>query len=137
MVGATALTGRVLSSNVECRGSIVVLSEFELKKIEKSVGGLVSKRRPPVPMRKKLDLGYRISGHSVEIFSIRPVWNNPEEYREHDVAKATYVKTQKVWKLYWQRQDLRWHSYEPKARCRTIEEVVAEVDADPFGCFWG
>ncbi len=114
-----------------------MLSEFELKKIEKSVGGMVERRRPAIPVRKKLDIGYRVSGQSVEVFTIRPVWNNPEEYRESAIAKATYVKTQKVWKLYWMRQDLRWHGYEPLAQCRTIEEVVAEIDADPHGCFWG
>lgn len=53
------------------------------------------------------------------------------------VAKATWVKTQKVWKIFWMRADLRWHGYEPLARVRTLDDVLSGVDADPYGCFWG
>ncbi|MGH8716972.1 MAG: DUF3024 domain-containing protein [Burkholderiales bacterium] len=33
--------------------------------------------------------------------------------RLHPVAKATYVKAQDVWKVFWQRADLKWHRYDP------------------------
>lgn len=56
---------------------------------------------------------------------------------ELPVAKATFVKARKVWRLYWQRQDLKWHGYEPLPEVRSIEEVVAEIDVDPYACFWG
>lgn len=115
----------------------MALSEFEQKKVEKVVRAFIEKRRPLPHIRKELDLGYRLAGQSVEIFEIRPVWRGNGETRELPVAKATFVKTQKVWKLYWRRQDLRWHSYEPKPELRSIEEVVAEIGADPFACFWG
>ncbi|MFV0283729.1 MAG: DUF3024 domain-containing protein [Castellaniella sp.] len=35
------------------------------------------------------------------------------------------------------RADLKWHGYEPLPPVRTLEEFVAEVDADPCCCFWG
>jgi len=114
-----------------------VLSEFEAKRVEKVVGAFIAKRRPLPHVRKEVDLGFRVKGQSVEIFEVRPVWGGNGETQELSVAKATYVKTQQVWKLYWQRQDLKWHGYEPLPEVRTIEEVVAEVDADPYGCFWG
>lgn len=115
----------------------MALSEFEMKRIEKLVGGFIEKRRPPAHIRSKLDLGYRVCGYSIEIFEIRPVWCRPSEYQESPVAKATFTKTQQIWKIYWQRSDLRWHSYPPKPQVRALEEFIAEVDADPHGCFWG
>jgi hypothetical protein len=68
-------------------------NDLEIKRIEKLMGGFMEKRRPPVDMRTKLDLSYRIKGYSVEIFEIRPLWSNPEKTIEEAVAKATYVKS--------------------------------------------
>lgn len=40
----------------------MALSEFELKRVEKLVGEFIQKNRPPVHIRKELDIGYRIQG---------------------------------------------------------------------------
>ncbi len=113
------------------------LSEFEVKRIEKIVGGFIEKRRPPFEIRNELDLGYRIQNQSVEIFEIRPKWNNPKEKIEPPVAKATYVKKHNTWKVYWQRADLEWHAYKPHPQVKRIEQFVALVERDEYGCFWG
>jgi hypothetical protein len=34
-----------------------------------------------------------MTGQSVEIFEVRPAWNDPDQIVEHAVAKTTYVKT--------------------------------------------
>ncbi|MGD2083396.1 MAG: DUF3024 domain-containing protein [Chromatiales bacterium] len=88
-------------------------------------------------MRKELDLGFRMEGQSVEIFEIRPFWREPEKTIEGAVAKATYVRTQGIWKVYWQRADLKWHRYDPHPEASTIEEVLDIVDADEYCCFFG
>ncbi len=115
----------------------MALSEFEAKKIEKEVGAFVEKRRPPPHIRPELDLGFRVKGQSVEIFEIRPLWNNPKERIEEPVAKATYVKTQRVWKVYWQRADLKWHRYDPDPEVDTLSEFLDLVDRDECACFFG
>ncbi len=115
----------------------MALSEFEIKKIEKEVGAFIEKRRPSPHIRGQVDLGYRVSGQSVEIFEIRPRWDDPEEKIEEAVAKATYVKTQKVWKVYWQRADLKWHRYDPDPEVKTLAEVLRLVDEDEYACFFG
>lgn len=56
---------------------------------------------------------------------------------ESPAAKSTYVKTQSIWKIYWMRQDLKWHGYKPLSDVPIIEEFLLEVDADPYHCFWG
>lgn len=115
----------------------MAFDEFTLHRIEKIVSTFIEKRRPPAYMRKELDLGFGIKDQSVEIFEIRPRWQYPEEIMHIPVAKTTYVRTQDVWKIYWMRQDLKWHGYEPLPEVFTIEEFLAEVHADPCHCFWG
>ena len=113
------------------------LSEFEIKRIEKRVGEFIENKRPPIHIRNELDLGYKIKDQSVEIFEIRPVWSNPEEKLESPVAKATYIKKKNIWKVYWQRADLKWHSYEPEPEVKSIEQFVSLVEQDKHACFWG
>ena len=115
----------------------MAFSEFEEKKIQKILGQYLEKNRPQPEIRDKVDLSYRISGQSVELFEIRPLWNNPNEKIEEPIAKATYVKTQKLWKVYWQRADLKWHRYEPDPEVNTIEEFVSLVENDEYACFFG
>ncbi len=113
------------------------LTEFELKKIEMAVAAFMAKRRPRPEIRKQLDLGYRITRQSVEVFEIRPVWHDPSRYKEHGVAKATYVRTRGAWRVFWQRADLKWHAYEPTPQTKSIEAFLALVDKDEYGCFFG
>ena len=115
----------------------MALDEFTRHRIEKIVSTFIEKRRPPPHIRKELDLAFRLSGQSVEIFEVRPRWQYPEETIECPVAKATYVKTQDLWKIYWMRQDLKWHSYPLLPQVNTVEEFLEEVAADPSACFWG
>jgi len=115
----------------------MAFSEFEIKRVEKIVGKFIEKRRPAPHIRKELDLGFRLKNQSVEIFEIRPAWRNPGKIIESDVAKATYVKTKKLWKVFWQRADLKWHRYDPKPQVKTIEEFLAIVDRDEHACFFG
>jgi hypothetical protein len=114
-----------------------VLSELEAKRYDRLVGAFVEKRRPPAHIRPKLDLGYRFIGQSVEIFEIRPRWDNPGEKIEEKVAKATYVRTQGVWRVFWQRSDLKWHRYDPAPEVKGLEEFLALVDRDEYACFFG
>jgi hypothetical protein len=41
------------------------------------------------------------------------------------------------WRLYWQRASLRWEAYEPLLANRDLAMLVAEIDRDPHGCFFG
>jgi hypothetical protein len=115
----------------------MTLSEFEIKRCEKLVGQYVENRRPPAHIRNELDLDFRIKEQSVEIFEIRPAWREPSIKIESPVAKATYVKTQQIWKVYWQRADLKWHRYDPDPEVKTIEQFLEVVERDEYGCFYG
>ena len=115
----------------------MALSEFKIKRIEKLVGNFIETRRPEPSIRKKLDISFRITGQSFEIFEIRPRWDDPSIKLEGSMAKATYIKTTKIWKLYWKRADMKWHRYKPFGDSELLEEVLKAIDQDEYGCFWG
>jgi hypothetical protein len=115
----------------------VALSGLETKRVEKALGAYLEKRRPPPHIRPKLDLGYRLSGQSVELFEIRPMFRKPGVKHEHSFAKATYVRTRDHWNVFWMRQDLKWHAYQPHPVAKGITEFLSIVEADEYHCFYG
>ncbi len=115
----------------------MALNDLERKRVEKAVGAFVEKCRPAPHIRPKLDFGFRVSGQSVELFEIRPQWDRPEVKRESSFAKATFVRTQGIWRVYWKRVDLKWHRYKPESEVAAIEDFLAVVQKDQFRCFFG
>lgn len=115
----------------------MALSELELQRCEQALIQFMARRRPPPEIRDQLDIQYRISGHSVEIFEIRSFWQDHAKRVKSPVAKATFVRTKKHWRIFWMRQDLKWHSYQPSPEAATLESVLDIVDRDEFRCFFG
>ena len=116
----------------------MALAEIELARVRRAMDSFLQRRRPPAHIRPTLDLGFRITGQSVEIFEIRPAWRGPtDEKRESPVAKATYVRSRGVWRVFWQRRDLKWHSYDPEPEVKSVEEFASLVDDDVHACFFG
>lgn len=52
-------------------------------------------------------------------------------------ARVTYVKKTKSWKLFWMRQDLKWHRYTPAPEVDSLEEFFAVLAEDANLCFRG
>lgn len=77
----------------------MTLTDLERMRCERDLSRFMERRRPPPHIRPKLDIGYRISGPSVEIFEIRPDWQDPKEKMEHSVAKATFVRSKNRWRV--------------------------------------
>lgn len=105
--------------------------------IESAMEDFMRRRRPPEHIRDRLDFGWRIEGQSVVLYEIRPFWRDSSQKIEGPVAKATYVRTVNRWRIYWQRADLKWHSYYPHPEAVFFEEFLTIVDEDEEGCFWG
>ena len=51
----------------------MAFTEIELRRIERDVAKFMERRRPAPQIRPELDIGHRVSGHSVELYEIRPV----------------------------------------------------------------
>lgn len=117
----------------------MAFTSAETTLIESAMADFMAKRRPREDIRHKIDLAYRIKHkeQSVEIFSIRPYWKNPEEKIESEVAKARYRRNIARWHILWMRADMKWHLYEPHPEALLFEEFLAIVDEDANCCFWG
>lgn len=115
----------------------MAFSGLERQRHEQEVAKFLELRRPPPEIRPKLDLGYKIEGQSVEIFEIRPDWQDNTETMLTPVAKTTFVRTRNRWKIYWMRSDLKWHGYEPTPEVRSLEAFLHVVDRDEYCCFFG
>jgi len=115
----------------------MALNDIERKRVERAVAAFIERHRPAPAVRSQLDFGYRIAGHSVELFEIRPQWDRPEIKRERSFAKATFVRTRGIWRVFWMRADLKWHGYDPAPEAASIEEFLAVVEKDEYACFFG
>jgi Protein of unknown function (DUF3024) len=116
----------------------VGFSEIELARVRRAMDAFMQQRRPPPLIRTKVDLTFRMTGQSVEILEIRPVWRgSPDEIQESPIAKATFVRARGIWRVFWQRRDLKWHRYEPKPEVKSVEEFASLVSEDAHACFFG
>jgi hypothetical protein len=97
----------------------------------------IEKVRPPAELRDQLDISYRIEKQSVIIFEIRQNYIHPGFKIDSPIAKATFVKSDKVWKIYWMRADMKWHSYTPKPVVGELSVFLKTVEEDKHNCFWG
>ena len=104
---------------------------------ENTVKEYVKRNRPPVEIRDQLDLGYTYDKGTIELSEIRPLWDNPNEYENLEFARIKYVKSKKIWKLYWMRASGKWESYNPCSESSNLEKLLDCIDDDSFGCFRG
>lgn len=93
-------------------------------------------RRPAPELRDRVDLRYRWEGKHLFLFEVRPAWDGQGEPIERPFAKLSYLSTRDAWKLYWRRANGNWQTYEP-AEYPSLEDALAAVSWDDFGCFFG
>lgn len=110
--------------------------ENEIEIIEVMEGYLIN-ARPPEEIRNQLDINYRVEGQSIVIFEIRPFCDDPNKKIECYVAKTTFVKKENIWKIFWIRADMKWYSYQPNPKVKSLKEFIKIVEEDKLGCFWG
>jgi hypothetical protein len=115
----------------------MAISEFEFERCEKALNQFMAKHRPPVHVREQLDICYRIEYQNVEIYEVIPGFRDSSKKTEIPAAKATFVKSRQLWKVYWLRLDLKWHTYTPKPEVNTLEEFLQLVGEDSHRCFFG
>ncbi len=111
--------------------------DFAIATDVKVVQAYIANRRPPLEVRSEVDVACRVDGTSVYVYELRKSYGSPEEMIEVEVAKMTYIKSRKVWKLYWMRSDCKWHAYPPAPEHQSIESVIGALDEDSNCCFWG
>jgi hypothetical protein len=114
----------------------MAFSVIEAKKIQRLVGGICKRRSTP-DQRDSLRFTYEIRELDVEISASSPRFNKPNEWSKKPCARLKYSRSSRKWKLYWMRPDGQWYPYETETKSNELEALVAEIDRDRAGAFFG
>jgi hypothetical protein len=78
-------------------------------------------------------------GDAITLVERRPPWQPgaDAEWSSLEVAQLRYDARSTTWSLFWQRASGRWERYDGVEPAASIATLLAEVDADPDGVFWG
>ncbi|MGY0034748.1 DUF3024 domain-containing protein [Pedobacter sp. NJ-S-72] len=86
-------------------------------------------------LRLMLDFGYTWDGQSATLYEIRPQWNNPTKILHLEFAKLRFIKTTKIWRLYWKRGSGKWEAYGPHPKNSNLQELLIAIKKDSH-CFF-
>jgi hypothetical protein len=80
-----------------------------------------------------------VDGSTITIVERRPPWSEElgGDWSRQPIAQLRYDRRAETWTLYWPRHTGRWHRYEDLAAAADVGPLLAVIDADPGGLFWG
>lgn len=86
----------------------------------------------------RLEVGFR--ANSATIYEFRPPWA-PQfmgpKWTKRPVAQFRYDADSKLWTLYCCDRNSRWHEHYEISPSKNLDDLIAEVDEDATGIFWG
>ena len=113
------------------------LPELTKRLVEKKLDAFLGKRVPP-HVADKIRLSYTFRGNSVTIWENRAPWSPAmTSWTASAVAQLRYDPKAQMWVLYWRDRNSKWHLYERIAPVKNIDRILAEIDRDPTGIYWG
>jgi hypothetical protein len=115
---------------------LVAISEFELFKTKASAKKFCTDKNQNLPPEQTY-IDYKMVKQTLYFMEVHPKWDDPTTKTELLVAKFTYIKKDKHWKLYWLRQNMKWQQYEPKGINQHLAPLINIVNEDLQGFFWG
>ena len=91
--------------------------------------------RVPEHIRDQLRYEHDIRGSAVTIFEVRPTWDGSPGETRGKVAQIRYEDD--VFVLYCRDRNGRWHFFEPFEPTKDLDAVLAEIERDETGIFFG
>lgn len=111
------------------------LPEIALAAVE-----VLCESRVPEQHRHEIRLGCTRRGHTITILERRAPWN-PEligpDWTSLEIAQLRFDQSSGRWSLYCRDRNEQWCPYENIGTSASIGPLLAEIDADPTGIFWG
>jgi len=119
-------------------GDPMTLAPSERRDIETLMAAYCG-RRVPEHLRNQVNIGFRIRGEAVTLLERRPPLRatGRKEWTETLVAQFRRDSDTELWRLYCADRNSRWHAYAGIRPAKTLTPLLAEVDRDPTGIFWG
>lgn len=97
----------------------------------------LNRKRPSEEMRPKLDYTYLLERNTFILCEIRPNYRTGKDWRKLPFAKIHYLKSKKVYKIYWQRASGKWLAYDDPSETESLRSAIKTIDDDMYGCFYG
>ena len=105
--------------------------------VEKKVDEYCKKKVPPHALHQ-VNLSYKIRGNSITIFENRAPWRiDIKEWTSMPIAQIRFDEKTGEWTLFCADRNDRWHEYYDIVPTKDIDKILAEIDEDPTGIFWG
>ena len=95
--------------------------------------------RVPPELREEIRIEVIEDRGALTIVDRRPPWSQDygSEWTSVNVARLRYAGTKKLWTLYCSDRDGRWVRYPYIGPTPEVDPLLAEIDRDPTGIFWG
>jgi len=95
--------------------------------------------RVPEELRSEVRLEHRVRGNTITIVERRPPWSEltGPDWTSSRVAQLRYDEDSRTWSLYWIDGSDRWWLYDDAEPAPDLGPLLAEIDEDPTGIFWG
>jgi hypothetical protein len=80
-----------------------------------------------------------VDDRALTILECRPPWRSDfgPEWTRFPIARLRYTKTRRDWQIYWRDRNIKFHAYDLVGPSANVESLLAHIDADPTGIFWG
>lgn len=101
----------------------------------------VDRRNADLPERARGEVRYEVdvADRHLTIIECRPPWR-PEygpEWSRFPIVRFRYTKSRREWATCWRDRNLGSHRYDPFPPSLSLDELLAAVEADRSGVFWG
>ena len=99
-----------------------------------------AEQRVPDHAREQIRMELDVDAHSITILECRPPWAPDlidHEWTRFPIARLRYTRSRVEWTLYWRDRNLKFHRYDRIHPSPNIDDLIAEIDRDPTGIFWG
>jgi Protein of unknown function (DUF3024) len=95
--------------------------------------------RVPAHVREQLRVECEEDPRAVTVVELSPPWREEDgpEWMRMPVARFRYVRSTRLWTLYWHRQTGRWERHPFLASNTRIGPLLEELERDPLCIFWG
>jgi hypothetical protein len=95
--------------------------------------------RIPLEMRSQIRLEHAVRGNAITIIERRPPWSDliGPEWTRMKIAQLRYDERDRTWTLYARDSSERWFLYIDIEPAPEVGPLLAEIDEDPTGIFWG
>jgi hypothetical protein len=95
--------------------------------------------RVPAELREQMRLECSLRGNSITIVERRPPWSElvGPEWTFTKIAQLRCDTGNRMWTLYCIDRNERWWPDDFAEPSPDIEELLAAIDEDPSGIFWG